>query len=183
MFNEVYFDDVRVPVRNMVGEEHRGWYVALSTMNYERSSVGAFAEARRTLEELVVFCNKTSRGGQILAKDPLVRSLLAQLAIEIETGVALAWRVAWLQEKGEMAANEASAGKVYSAEMGQHIAYTGCRIMGLYGQVKQGSKWAPLKGRFESSYQGCLGINIAGGSNEVQRNIIAVRGLGLPRGA
>jgi hypothetical protein len=106
---------------------------------------------------------------------------LAQLSIEIETGIALAWRVAWLQEKGEMAANEASAAKVYSSELGQHMAYTGSRIMGLYSQVKRNSKWAPLMGRFESAYQGCLALNIGAGTSEVQRNIIATRGLGLPR--
>lgn len=181
MFNEVYFDDVRIPKRNMVGEENRGWYVALSTMNFERSSVGAFTEAKRTIEELVQFCKETERGGRPMAENPLVRSLLAELSIKVDVGIALSYRVAWLQEKGEMAANEASSAKVYSAELGQQMAYTGSRIMGLYGQVKQGSKWAPLKGRFESSYQDCLGINIAAGSNEVQRNIIAIRGLGLPR--
>jgi len=182
MFNEVYFDDVRVPAENMVGEENRGWYVALSTMNFERSSVGTFSEGRRTLEELVEYCNETEYRGRLLAKDPIVRSILAQLAIEIEVGIALAYKVAWLQQKGEMAANEASAVKVYGSELGQKLAYNGSRILGIYGQVKQGSKWAPLKGRFENAYQDCLGINIAAGSNEVQRNIIALRGLGLPRG-
>lgn len=185
MFNEMFFDDVRVPKRNLVGEEHRGWYVSLMTMNFERSSIGAMSEARQTLEELVEFCREKRRDGRRLADEPLIRNLLAQLAIEIEVGRALSYRVAWLQEKGEMsaleAAIEASAGKLYGSELGQRLAYVGCRIIGMYGQVKHGSKWTTLKGQFESTYQQCLGMNIAAGTSEIQRNVIAIRGLGLPR--
>ncbi len=187
MFNDMYFDDVRVPKRNMVGEENKGWYVSLMTMNFERSSIGALSEARRTLEELVQLCRETKRTGRPLADDPLIRSRLAQLAIEIEAGRALSYQVAWLQGKGQNATMEAgilaSAAKLYSSELGQRLAYTGCEIMGLYGQVKEGSKWAPLHGRFQKAYQDCLGINIAGGSSEILRNVIAIRGLGLPRPA
>ena len=187
MFNDIYFDDVRVPQENMVGEENKGWYVSLMTMNFERSSIGAISEARRTLEELVQFCRETKRGGRPLAEDPLIRSRLAQLAIELEAGRALSYQVAWLQGKGPDAVMEAgimaSAAKLYSSELGQRFAYTACEIMGPFCQVKEGSKWAPLYGRFQKAYQDCMGINIAGGSSEIQRNVIAIRGLGLPRPA
>ncbi len=185
MFNEMYFDDVKVPRENMVGEENRGWYVSLMTMNFERSSIGFMAEAKRNLEELVEYCKETKRNGKPLSEQPLVRSLLSQLTIEVEVGLALSYKVAWLQQKGEAfimpAAVTACSGKVYGSELGQRLAYAGSRILGLYGQVKAGSKWAPLKGRFESSYQECVSLNMGGGTSEIQRNVIALRGLELPR--
>ncbi len=185
MFNEMFFDDVRVPKENMVGEENRGWYVSLMTMNFERSSIGFMAEAKRNLEDLMEFCRETTRDGKRLSEQPLVRHLLAQLTIDVEVGLALSYKVAWLQQKGEAfvipAAITACSGKVYGSELGQRLAYAGSRILGLYGQVKAGSRWAPLKGRFESSYQECVSINIGGGTSEIQRNVVALRGLELPR--
>jgi alkylation response protein AidB-like acyl-CoA dehydrogenase len=185
MFNEMYFDDVKVPKENMVGDENRGWYVSLMTMNFERSSIGFMAEAKRNLEELIEYCKETKRDGKRLSQQPLVRQLLTQLTIDVEVGLALSYKVAWLQQKGEAfmmpAAVTACSGKVYGSELGQRLAYAGSRILGLYGQVKPGSKWAPLKGRFESSYQECISLNMGGGTSEIQRNVIAMRGLELPR--
>jgi alkylation response protein AidB-like acyl-CoA dehydrogenase len=139
MFNEMFFDDVRVPKENLVGEENRGWYVSLMTMNFERSSIGFMAEAKRNLEELLEFCKETKRNGERLSEQPLVRQLLAQLTIDVEVGLALSYKVAWLQQKGEAfvipAAITACSGKVYGSELGQRLAYAGSRILGLYGQV------------------------------------------------
>ncbi len=183
LFNEVFFDDVRVPARNRVGEENQGWAVTRAMMNFERSNVGMMSGMRRSLEELVKFCKETKWNGKTLAENPFVRHRLAQLAIEIDVGRALSYRIAWLQEKGGLllAAHAASAAKVYGSELAQRFAYTGYQIMGLYGQVKKGSKWAPLMGTFESASQLCMGMNIAAGTSEIQRNLIAWIGLGLPR--
>ena len=183
LFNEVFFDDVRVPAKNMVGEENQGWAITRATMNFERSNVGQMSGLKRDLEELVEFCKETKWNGKTLAQNPFVRHQLAQLAIEIEAGRAMSYRIAWMQEKGGllMTAHAASAAKVYGSELAQRFAYTGYEIMGLYGQVKKGSKWAPLMGRFESDSQLCMGMNIAAGTSEIQRNLIAWVGLGLPR--
>jgi len=183
LFNEVFFDDVRVPARNRVGEENQGWAITRATMNFERSNVGMMSGLRRDLEELVEFCKETRWNGKTLAQNPFVRHTLAQIAIEIEAGRAMSYRIAWIQEKGGliMAAHAASAAKVYGSELAQRFAYAGYEIMGLYGQVKRDSKWAPLRGRFESASQLCMGMNIAAGTSEVQRNLIAWVGLGLPR--
>ena len=183
LFNEVFFDDVRVPARNMVGEENQGWAVARATMNFERSCIQIMAGAKRDLEELLGFCRETKRNGKTLAENPLVRHRLAQLAIEVDVGRAMSYRIAWLQEKGGLiaAAASASAAKVYGTELTQRLACTACQIMGLYGQVKKGSKWAPLMGKFEGLLQFTPGMNIGGGTSEIQRNLIAWVGLGLPR--
>ena len=182
-FNEIFFDDVRVPARNRVGEENEGWAITRATMNFERSNVGMMSGLKRDLEDFVQFCKETRWNGQTLAQNPFVRHQLAQLAIEIEAGRAMSYRIAWLQEKGGllMAAHAASAAKVYGSELAQRFAYAGYQVMGLYGQVKRGSKWAPLMGRFESASQLCMGMNIAAGTSEIQRNLIAWVGLGLPR--
>lgn len=181
MFNEMFFDDVRVPKSNLVGEENKGWYVSLMTMNFERSSIGGMSEAKRDLEDLVEFCRETKRNGQPLSEDTLVRQKLAQLATEIEVGRMLSYQVAWLQEKGTLPADKASAVKVYASELVERVAYVGCQILGFYSQIICGSKWAPLMGRFASAYQHCLTLKIAGGTSEIQRNLIATRGLGYPR--
>ncbi|MDY6907128.1 MAG: acyl-CoA dehydrogenase family protein [Chloroflexota bacterium] len=182
LFNEVFFDDVRVPVKNRVGEENDGWGVTRATMNFERSGVGSIAGAQRSLDDLIEECQKTKVDGKTLAQNPFVRHGLAQLYIEIEAGRALAYRVAWSQEKGEFiaAAQLASASKVYGTELAQRMADFACQTFGLYSQVSH-DKYAVMGGRWQSGYQTAPGSNILAGSSEIQRNIIATVGLGLPR--
>lgn len=181
-FNEVYFDNVRVPARNRVGEENQGWLASQMTSNFERSMIAVFSLCKRELEELTEFCHETRWGGDILADNPLIRNRLAQLDIEIDVGRAFAYSVVWNQIKGGliMAGPLAAAAKVLASELLQRLTYTGCDIMGQYGQVKE-SRWAPLQGRFENNYQLCLGLNMGGGTSEVMRNLVCSLGLGLPR--
>ena len=182
LFNEVFLDDVRVPARNMVGEENQGWVASQMTSNFERSMIQLFSYLTRELEELVEFCKEPKWGGEALAINPLVRNTLAQLAVDIEAGRAFSYSILWEQIKGGliMAAPLAAAAKVLATELVQRFTYAGCQIMGLHGQVKE-SRWAPLQGRFEKEYQLCPGLNMAGGTSEVMRNLICSLGLGLPR--
>ncbi|MGB2583073.1 MAG: acyl-CoA dehydrogenase family protein [Dehalococcoidia bacterium] len=182
LFNEVFLDDVRVPARNMVGGENQGWVASQMTSNFERSMIQLFAYLTRELEELVEFCKEPKWGGEVLANNPLVRHTLAQLAIEIEAGRAFSYSILWEQIKGGliMAAPLAAAAKALATELVQRFTYAGSEILGLYGQVKE-SRWAPLQGRFEKEYQLCPGLNMAGGTSEIMRNLICSLGLGLPR--
>ena len=180
-FHETYFEDVRVPVANLLGEENRGWYAAMTTLSFERSSIGFASGARRTLQELVQYCRETKRDGQPLIDDPRVRRKLASLAIEIEVARFISYNVAWLQSKGQVPIYESSVAKTYTTELRQRIANAGLQILGLYGQLDESSKWAPLRGRIKYQYLWTVGETIYAGSNEIQRNIIAQRGLGLPR--
>lgn len=182
LFNEVFLDDVRVPARNMVGGENQGWVASQMTSNFERSMIQLFAYLTRELEELVEFCKEPKWGGEVLANNPLIRHTLAQLAIEIEAGRAFSYSILWEQIKGGliMAAPLAAAAKVLATELVQRFTYAGSEILGLYGQVKE-SRWAPLQGRFEKEYQLCPGLNMAGGTSEIMRNLICSLGLGLPR--
>jgi alkylation response protein AidB-like acyl-CoA dehydrogenase len=182
LYNEIYFTDVKIPESDRIGPENQGWESTRQTMNFERSGAGTFAALRRSLEELLAYVKTTKRGGKYLYENPIVRQKLAKLYIDIERGLALAYRVAWNQEKGKLIFSPAlaSESKVFGSELAQRMANFGTEIMGLYGQLEP-SKWAPLNGGMIENYQICVGFNIAAGSSEIQRNIIAWVGVGLPR--
>jgi len=181
-FNQLFFDNVRVPKRNLVGEYNRGWYVGARLLDFERSGVGRSAGARKTLEELVQFARETNWNGQTLSKNPTTRNRLADMAIEVEVARMISYHIGWLQSEGEVFNREASMGKLFGSEMTQRIFRTGMSMMGLYGTLSKGSKWAPLQGRVERGFLTSFSSTIAAGTSEIQRNVIATRGLGLPRG-
>ena len=181
-FNMVTFDNVRVPKRNLVGEKNRGWYVGATLLDFERSGVDYSAGARRTLEELVEFCRDNSRNGRPMAEDPVTRHRLAELATQVEASRLISYGIAWMQSQGLVPNKEASMGKVLGTELQQRVAETGMELLGLYGQLEPGSKHAALQGRIERSYLNSTSATIAAGTSEIQRMIIATRGLGLPRG-
>jgi alkylation response protein AidB-like acyl-CoA dehydrogenase len=180
-FNEIYFDNVRVPKSGLLGEENRGWYVAMATLDFERSNVSGAAQAKRTFEDLVAYARETGGDGRPAAKAPAVRHKLAETNIEIEVGRYISYRVASIQARGQIPNYEASIAKIYHSELSQRLARVGMSVLGLYGQLEEGSKWAHLKGRIERTYMTSIGATIAAGTSEVQRNVIATRGLGLPR--
>jgi len=181
-FNQVFFEDVRVPAGNLLGGENRGWYVAATTLDFERSNIAAISGARRTIHDLVQWAQQRQPGGRRPWDDPAVRSKLAELHIRAEVGRLLAYRTAWLQSKGEVPNYEASIGKVWMANLGIDTGNVGVNLLGLYGQLTGGQALAPFDGRVEESYLLAVAGPIGGGTAEIQRNIIAQRGLGLPRG-
>jgi alkylation response protein AidB-like acyl-CoA dehydrogenase len=180
MYNEVFLDDVRVPVKYVVGEENKGWAITQVTASFERSNLGSIMGMERQLQELVKYCNETKVDGEPLAKKPLVRNRLADIACQIEAARALAYRIADAQIKNEMALFDASAVKVYAGDLLRRIAVAAADIVGPYAQVKR-SEWAPMGGMVERQYQQYFILTVSMGTNEIQRNIIAWYGLGLPR--
>ena len=177
----VTFNNVRVPRQNLVGELDRGWYVGAALLDFERSGVDRPARARRIVQELVQFCKESTRNGHSLSEDRVIRLRLANMAVEIESSRLMCYNVAWMQSQGLVPNREASISKVYSSELVQRVYGLGMQILGLYGQLEPGSKWAPLQGRIENAYMRSGGGTVAAGTSEIQRNIIATRGLGLPR--
>ena len=180
-FNQVFFEDVRVPAQNLVGGEDNGWYVATTTLDFERSNIAAISGARRTIHDLVRWAKETHAGGRPW-DSASVRNKLADLAIETETGRLVAYRTAWLQAKGEVPNYEASIGKVWMAMLGIKVANVGLGILGTQGQLTPGSPGAQLYGRVATAYLLAVSGPIGGGTSDIQKNIIAQRGLGLPRG-
>ena len=180
-FNELFFEDVRVPKEYLLGEENRGWYMAATTLDFERSSIGGAVGGRRMLEELVAYARETKRNGKRLADEVPVRVRLADAALEVEIGRMLSYHVASMQSRGLVPNYESSIAKLFNTDMQFRLAKAGLEIMGLYGQLEPQSKYAPLRGKFERQYLWQTGMIVGGGTPEIQRNIIAMRGLGLPR--
>ncbi len=182
-FNQVFFEDARVPARNLVGGENQGWYIGAALLDFERSGIGAVAGLKRDIDDLVQYARETTVGDRRLIEEPRVRYALAERAIEVEVGRYLSYRVTSMQARGQIPNAEASMSKLYSSELAQRLANTGVHVMGLYGQVRPESRrWARLYGRFIMAYMMTVASTIAGGTSEIQRNVIAIRGLGLPRG-
>jgi alkylation response protein AidB-like acyl-CoA dehydrogenase len=182
-FNEVFFDNVRVPVENRLGEENRGWYMAVTTLDIERSNIGSAIGQHQSVEDLVDFAREQeSANGSGIAIGTKMRHELAERLIEAECSLMLSYRLITMQNRGLIPNYEASATKMYSMELNQRIADTGIRLLGMYGQLERGNpKWAPLNGRSTYQYLRAVANTIEGGTTEIQKNIVAQRGLGLPR--
>ena len=181
-FNQVFFDNVRVPKRNLVGDENRGWYVGVTLLDFERSGIDYSAISRRLLSDMTEYAKNTRSNGGILSEDPRVRNMLIERHIESETARLLAYGVAWMQGEGMVPNKEASMSKVFGSETLQRVTSSCLDILGLHGQLRTGDPRAPLKGRVPEDWMHSFSHTIAAGTSEVQRNIIASRGLGLPRG-
>ena len=180
-FNQVYFDNVRVPKKNLIGEQDRGWYTMAVALDFERAGVHYSSNGRRNLERLVEYARETNYNGKPLSQNKVVRNKLVNLAVEIQASRWIAYRVAWMQGQGQVPNYEASMSKVFGSELQQKVANTGIEILGQYGHLWKNSKWVKLQGSLSRAYLNQFGANIAGGTGEIQRNIIATRGLGLPR--
>ena len=180
-FNEVVFDEVRVPARNLVGEENQGWYVMAVALDFERSGIRFASYSRKLLALIRRFASSATRDGKPLVEHPLVSNLLADLAVQVEVQRHFGYRVAWLQDQKKVPTLEASMAKVYGSELQQRVAQAGMRVLGLYGQLEPGSPLFADAGRIERQYLLTVSLTVAAGTSEIQRNIISQRGLGLPR--
>jgi alkylation response protein AidB-like acyl-CoA dehydrogenase len=177
-FNEVFFDNVRIPKDYLVGELNRGWYHVAVALDFERSGIQAYANGRRTLERLVA----VAREHAAAARNAQVRLRLADRALELAVGTHIAYRIPWMQSQGIIPNYEASISKLFGSELTQRLALTGLQLLGPYGGLAPGSPYAPVKGQLERAYLNAVASTIAAGTSEVQRGIIATRGLGMPRG-
>lgn len=176
-FNEVFFEDVRVPATNLVGEMNRGWYVAMTLLDFERSNIGGAVGSRRSLDRLIT----------TLKADPSLRSRLqsvdlkneiAERYIETEVMYQFSLRIISLQANGQLPNHEASMSKLFASELSQRIAATSMKAIGMQGHLMDHAS----TGSLPRHYLGAVPATIRGGTSEVQRNVIATRGLGLPRG-
>jgi alkylation response protein AidB-like acyl-CoA dehydrogenase len=182
-FNEVFFDNVRVPKDNLIGEENRGWYIGTATLDFERSGIASGVSHSLAVQDYVRYVADHRHDVMCtIDHDPSVRYALADRAIEAEVEMMLNYQVIGVQARGLVPNHEASIAKLYSTELDQRIAATGLKILGLYGQLMKDSPHTAMNGRIPSMYLYATTSTIGGGTSEVQRNIIAQRGLGMPRG-
>ena len=178
-FNETFFEDVRVPATNIIGEENRGWYVATTTLDFERSGVGRAAAVVRAFDALFDYVADDENGVEL---SNVQRHSIAETAVEQDVGRYLGYRVAWMQSQKLVPNYESSMSKAYNSELSQRNARRGINILGLAGALKPQSDHAVMGGMYCQLYMRTVPATIAAGSSEIQRNVIATRGLGLPRG-
>jgi alkylation response protein AidB-like acyl-CoA dehydrogenase len=176
-FCDIFFEDARIPGENIVGKENEGWPVAQALLGYERTSIEYIAMVQSMIDKVAKYLKATP-------KMPLVpaRHLLAKLAIDTEIGRLINYRVAWLHDKGMATDWYAAMAKLYSTELFKRAASAAMQLLGLYGQLDKKENIAPLRGWIEHIYLVSFGATTAAGTSEIQKNIIALRLLGLPRG-
>lgn len=181
-YNEVFFDNVRVPKNSLIGEKNRGWYQITAQLDYERSGIERLMTNYPIYQDLIEHVKKTRRRGIPLAEEQVVRHKLADLQVQYEVGRLLTYRVAWVLDQGRLPNYEAAIAKAFCTAFEQRLAKVTTQILGAYGQLRQGSKWVPPEFRESAteSYLFSPGYSIQGGTSEILRNIVALRGLGLP---
>jgi len=180
-FNEVFFDDVRVPKENLIGEKNAGFYHLMTALDYERVTLVGVGGFRRIFEELTEYVKTGKRNGEPLYKIPSVRSELARLSTNIEILYMLFWRTAEMADRNQDPTVESSVLKVVSTELAQEIADVAMDILGPYGHLTEKTEWTPLRALVSRGFLDAISATIGAGTSEIQRNIIAQRGLGLPR--
>lgn len=179
--NETFWDNVVIPAANRVGEENRGWYYLTTALDFERYNGFPLGGVRYIFDRILDFLQTSPLGAARLEEDPAVEVELGEIAAAIEAANLLRLRLLWMTEREQVPNHEASMAKVMITELLQRVTIFGTRLLGAYGQLEADSPLAPLRGRLERGRRGSLMPTFAGGSNEIQRNIIATRGLGLPR--
>lgn len=179
--NEVFFDNVRVPKDNLIGELNGGWRILTSALDFERVMMGEVAVPRRAYDDTVKYAANTELDGEILIDRPDVIAKLAELEIDLEIGQLFGYQAASKLDEGVDLSADASMMKVYATELYTKVSDIGMQIMEAYGQLNWQNEDAPAGGTVEHLYRLAPFHRFGGGTNEVQRNIVAQRGLGLPR--
>jgi hypothetical protein len=180
-FAEIFFEDVRVPVAGRVGEHNRGWYVAMTALTFERAGIGATIKYEQALSGLMDFV-RSEEGRDFLREDwgGCLRHDIVRRHTEIRVLHNLARYTASRQASGETPGYETSANQLFSAELHQRLARTGAKAFGAYGQLWQ-REGAPMRAAWTHLCFDAVAATFLAGTSEIQRNVIATRGLGLPR--
>jgi len=180
-FNEVFFENVRVPKENLIGEENRGWYVGTTTLDFERSGIATSVSHSLMVQDLAKYVRE-NEGAGFISKSPSLWHEIADRAIESAAEQMLCTQVISMQNRGLVPNKEGSIAKLFSSELDVRISQTAMKALGMFGQLRRGSAHAQMNGRAESAYLYATTSTVGGGTSEIQRGIIATRGLGLPRG-
>ena len=183
-FNEVFFDNVRVHERQILGGVNNGWAVGLTTLMYERLALGFGLQVRLriTLESLVDMAKRMEKHGRGVTKDPVMRQKLAALWIDTEALKYTGARAVTKLLRGELPGPEASTGKMSWVDTHQRLQELAMEIQGPYAMLARGADVAVDSGVWQYSFLRSRANSIEGGTTEIQKNIIGERVLGLPKG-
>jgi alkylation response protein AidB-like acyl-CoA dehydrogenase len=180
-FNEVFFEDVRVPRANLVGGLNNGWQVANATLAHERNMLGSTTRTQQIFLNLVRLARTQRRNGKPASADPLVRQRLAGLAMRVETMKLEAYRALTDTLHGRKPGIAASVSKLVTTELNHDLAQAALEILGSYGPLGRRDPRARDRGIWPLDFMFSLGLIIGGGTSQIQKNIIAERGLGMPK--
>jgi alkylation response protein AidB-like acyl-CoA dehydrogenase len=182
-FTEVFFENVQVPARNVVGKVNGGWDIAIATLMFERGTLGASLQItfKRQIDRLVEIARSTRRGGRPASEDPMIRQKLAQVYAEIEIFRLNQMRTLTRLTKTGVPGPEGSIQKLFWSEMNQRMQQVAMELLGPYGQLTAGCDAAIDNGAWAHGYLRSRGNTIEAGTSEIQRNIIGHFVLGLPK--
>ncbi|HYD48520.1 MAG TPA: acyl-CoA dehydrogenase family protein [Terriglobales bacterium] len=180
-FNEVFFEDVRVPRQNLVGELNQGWKVANATLAHERNMLGATTRTQQMFQSLLRLAQSRQRYGRPAADDPVIRQRLAELLIGVESMKLHSYRQLTDNLRKRPPGIGASINKLVSTELNHDLTTLALEILGSSGSLSRTSERVVDRGIWPYEHMFTLGLIIGGGTSEIQKNIISERGLGMPR--
>jgi alkylation response protein AidB-like acyl-CoA dehydrogenase len=170
-----------VPKQNLVGPRGKGWIVSRSTLKHERALIGGSFITRRTFDGLVMMAQAAQLRGQPAIANPVIRDRLVQLETRLLASEYNGYRLLTQQARGEEQGLAGMVMKLFTTQLSYDISKTAMDVLGDRGALARGDLNTPDMGMFSYSYMWALGVLIAGGTANIQRNIIAERGLGMPR--
>ena len=178
--NATFYDSVRVPEDALIGGENNGWSLITGQLNHERISLTSVGPIRRNLRDVVDWARETKIDGVPVIEKSWVRHNLARVYSKVQVVRLMNWKQAWAAQEGQPHPAAASAVKVFGSELNIEVYRALMEITSARGNIGPGDPGAVLQGRIESGYRNCLILTFGGGTNEVQRDIIAMAGMGLP---
>jgi alkylation response protein AidB-like acyl-CoA dehydrogenase len=181
-FNEVFFDNVRVPRENLVGKVNEGWMVANTTLFHERNALGSTVTTQRLFNRLKVLAGSVVRNGKPMTKDPVFRQRLADLEIRVESMKYHMLRQLTDSIHGRNPGIAAMVNKLVGTELNHDLSTAAMEVMGDYSMLARGEEYALDRGFWPYEWMFSLGLVIGGGTSHIQKNIIAERGLRMPKG-
>ena len=183
-FNEVFFDNVRVPKTQLVGNLNEGWRIAMTTLTHERGSAsfGTQVTIRKRLDTIIELAKKVHRNGKPLSADPIFRQKLADAYIRVDVMRLNNYRTITSHLRGRAPGPEASLEKLYWSETHQSMQEVGQELLGVHAQLSPASPYYPTAVDLQYLFLFSRAETIFSGTSEIQKNIIGERVLGLPKG-
>ncbi len=178
--NEAFFDDVRVPATNLIGEVNQGWRYITGALDLERGALTNAGDLRRSVEDLVELARQPQADGTVPADDPVAVRRLAGLVADVEAATLMGYEAASLLAEGTIPTVQVSTEKIFTSELRQRIADTAMDLLGPAGLLAHRNSEAPLAGAYERLYRTAPLLRFGAGTNEVLRDVIAQRGHALP---
>ncbi|HXG22024.1 MAG TPA: acyl-CoA dehydrogenase family protein [Methylomirabilota bacterium] len=180
-FNEVFFDNVRVPRANLVGELNQGWMVANATLFHERNMLGSTTRTQLMMQNLLRLAQSRQRYGRPASQDPVIRQRLADLLTRVEAMKYHSYRMLTTELRDKPHGVSAMVNKLVGTELNHDICALALEILGSYAPLNKGAAHVIDNGTWAYEFMFTLGLIIGGGTSQIQKNIISERGLGMPK--